>query len=303
MKFILGKKLDMTQVWQGDQVVAVTRVQAGPCTVVQSKSDDKDGYEAVQLGFGERNKKNINKPQQGHMKKLGNFRWLREFRVEGADLKPGDNITVDTFESGDKIKVTGVSKGKGFQGVVRRYGFKGQAKTHGTKDQMRMPGSAGATGPAHVFKGQKMPGRMGNDRTSIANLEVIEVDQENNILSIKGAIPGARNGLILISGEGELKIQTANDKQKDDNNVETRHASSQDTAKPDNKESEDKPVKDSKAETKEEPKDDTAETGDALSQDAVKPEDKEDTPEQIKKEVVEAKEKVDKKKADKENKG
>jgi large subunit ribosomal protein L3 len=206
MKFILGTKQEMTQVWQGDTVVAVTRIQAGPCTVVQAKTNEKDGYEAVQIGYGTRKEKNINKAQKGHNQKLGNFRWLREFRVEGADLKKGDKIAVDTFEPGDKVNVIGISKGKGFQGVVRRYGFKGQAKTHGNKDQLRMPGSIGATGPAHVFKGQKMPGRMGGEQTTVTNLEIIEIDEKNSSLLIKGAVPGARNGLILVSGDGELKL-------------------------------------------------------------------------------------------------
>jgi len=221
MKFILGKKLDMTQVWQGDEVVAVTRVQAGPCIVTQVKNEDKDGYRAVQLGYGVKKKKNIKKPQQGHLKKLDiNPRYLKEFRISDSEkgIKAGDVIGVSTFEPRDKVKVTGISKGKGFQGVVKRHGFHGQDKSHGNKDQLRMPGSIGATGPAHVFKGKKMPGRMGGDRVTEANLKIIEVDKENNILLIKGAVAGARNGLVLISGSGELKVaspqKTENRKQK-----------------------------------------------------------------------------------------
>jgi len=230
MKFIVGKKLDMSQVWQGDKVEAVTIVQADPCMVVQVKNKEKDGYEAVQIGFGEKKEKNIKKPQKGHIKKAIkqenpkagqaryragkkiNFRYLREFRLykndnKGKiDVKQGDVIDVSTFKAGDKIKVTGVSKGKGFQGVVKRHGFHGQSKTHGTKDQLRMSGSIGATGPAHVFKGQKMSGRMGGDRVTVVNLEIMDIDKENNMLLIKGAVPGARNGLVLISGEGELKV-------------------------------------------------------------------------------------------------
>jgi len=225
MKFIVGKKLDMTQVWQGDKVVAVTRVQAGPCVVAQVKTDDKDGYSSVQVGYGERKEKNIAKPQLGHLKKLEarntktqkhkntkiNLRYLREFRCGGylvKKLKIEDVIDVDSFEVGDEIQVTGISKGKGFQGVVKRHGFHGQDKTHGTKDQLRMPGSIGATGPAHVFKGQKMPGRMGGDQVTVKGLEVVEVDKENNILLVKGAVPGHRNSLVLISGEGELKVRS-----------------------------------------------------------------------------------------------
>jgi len=206
MKFIIGKKIEMTQVWQGDKVVAVTRVQAGPCVVTQVKNVEKDGYEAIQVGFGVRKEKNINKPQRGHTKGLGNFSAMREFRVEAGQVKTGDRIEVGTFTVGDGIQVSGVSKGKGFQGVVRRHGFSGSKKTHGNKDQLRMPGSAGATGPAHVFKGMRMGGRMGGDNVTTKNLEIVEVDVENNILSIKGAVPGARNGLVLISGEGELII-------------------------------------------------------------------------------------------------
>lgn len=205
MKFILGKKIEMTQVWQEDKVVAVTKVQAGPCKVVQVKTEDKDGYKAVQVGFGDKKEKNINKPQIGHTKGLGNFRYLREFRAED-EVKRGDMIDIATFGKGDIVRVTGTSKGKGFQGVVKRWGFAGQVKTHGNKDQLRMPGSIGATGPAHVFKGTRMGGRMGGKQITTTNLEVIDVDVENNILYIKGSVPGARNGLVMIKGEGELKI-------------------------------------------------------------------------------------------------
>lgn len=266
MKFILGKKLDMTQTWQGDVVIAVTRVQAGPCTVVQVKDEKKDGYRAVQVSFGEKKEKNIAKPQKGHMKKAKvNSRYLREFRFdmprnapaialppEGraggtgkerqeVELKVGDVIDVSTFEAGDKVKVTGVSKGKGFQGVVKRYGFKGQSKTHGTKDQLRMPGSIGATGPAHVFKGKKMPGRMGGDRTTVANLEIIEVDKEKNLLLIKGAIPGARNGLVLISGEGELTLSTPRDAKESPKVLKDAKETAKDEVKKAEDKKEDKP--------------------------------------------------------------
>jgi len=197
----------MTQVWQGDKAVAVTRVKAGPCQVVQVKTKDSDGYEAIQLGFEEKRKKNINKPQTGHLKGLSGLRHLREFRTEAGGLKRGQIIDVSTFAPGDNIRVTGISKGKGFQGVVRRHGFKGTKKTHGNKDQLRMPGSVGATGPAHVFKGQRMPGRMGGDQVTTTGLEVVGVDLENNLLLIKGAVPGARNGLVLVQGDGELKVR------------------------------------------------------------------------------------------------
>lgn len=228
MKFIIGKKLEMTQVWQGEKVVAVTRIQAGPCPIVQVKGLDKDGYSSVQLGFGEKKEKNIRKPQKGHLKKLKteneklkvNLRYLKEFRNNNIDLKVGDVIDVDTFAPGDTIDVIGVSKGRGFQGVVKRYHFHGHNKTHGTKDQVRMPGSIGATGPAHVFKGTRMPGRMGGERTTIKNLEIIEVDKDNNILLVKGAVPGARNGLVLIQGEGELKLKEKIEELKTEEKVE-----------------------------------------------------------------------------------
>lgn len=208
MKFILGKKIEMTQVWQGEDVVAVTKVQAGPCLIVQVKNNEKDGYEAVQVGFGKRHKKNINKPQKGHFKGLDNFQHVKEFRTESDDLKRGDTIDAGTFTPGDVIQVTSVSKGKGFQGVVRRHGFKGSKKTHGNKDQLRMPGSIGATGPAHVFKGQRMPGRMGGDQTTTKNLKIVEVNINENTILISGAVPGARNSLVLISGEGELVVKS-----------------------------------------------------------------------------------------------
>lgn len=244
MKFILGKKIEMTQVWKGDKVVAVTKVFAGPCVVTQVKDNEKDGYKAVQIGYGEKKEKNISKPQKGHLKNLGNIKNLKEFRIEDekTELKRGDKIDVSTFEVGDKIQVTGVSKGKGFQGVVKRHGFHGQNKSHGTKDQLRMPGSAGATGPARVFKGKRMPGRMGGDQVTTKNLEIIEVDKENNILLIKGAVPGARNSLVLVSGDGELKImkpskqagkQETKNKEQETNIEETKKVEEKKKQRPD----------------------------------------------------------------------
>lgn len=225
MKFILGKKIGMTQVWEGDKVVAVTKVQAGPCMVVQVKNIKKDGYSAVQLGYGFKKEKNIKKPQLGHMKGLGNFKHLKEFRIKDEKIEKGNEVKADTFNKGDRIKVTGTSIGKGFQGVVRRWGFSGQIKTHGTKDQVRMSGSIGAKGPAHVFKGTRMGGRMGGERVTVTNLEVVDVDVENNIILIKGAVPGSNNGLIEIKGEGELKVAEAV-KLKEENTVEDKKESS-----------------------------------------------------------------------------
>ncbi len=202
MKFILGKKLEMTQKFLDDgTVVPVTAILAGPCAITQVKTVAKDGYDAVQIGFGI--KKKINKPQAGHLKGLDNFRYLREVRVDELkgkeDLKHGDVIAVDAFQVGDLVKVSGNSKGKGFQGVVRRHGFSGSPATHGHKDQLRMPGSIGSTGPQRVFKGMRMGGRMGDERITVKNLKVIEIDKNKNIIFIKGAVPGARNGLVEIS--------------------------------------------------------------------------------------------------------
>lgn len=211
MKFILGKKMQMTQVWENDKVLAVTPVLAGPCVVAQVKTKETDKYSALQLAFGVRKEKNIKKPQLGHFKKAGVAPMhVREFRTEDDNnVKVGDRISVDTFAAGDVIAVTGTSKGCGFQGVVKRHGFKGGRKSHGNKDQLRMPGSVGPKGPAHIFKGMRMGGRMGNERVTIQNLSIVSVDVENNILYIKGAVPGANGGLLLIKGDGELLINTA----------------------------------------------------------------------------------------------
>jgi large subunit ribosomal protein L3 len=207
MKFILGKKMQMTQVWANDKVMAVTPVLAGPCTVTQVKTKATDTYEALQVAYGNRKEKNIKKPQLGHFKAAGvKPTKVREFRAEVKDAKVGDVITVSTFEAGDTIDVTGTSKGKGFQGVVKRHHFAGGRKSHGNKDQLRMGGSIGCKGPAHVFKNTRMPGRMGNERVTVKNLEIVKVDEENNILFIKGAVPGSINGFITIKGQGELKF-------------------------------------------------------------------------------------------------
>ncbi|MCK5319835.1 50S ribosomal protein L3 [Candidatus Parcubacteria bacterium] len=276
MKFIIGKKIEMAQVWQGETVVAVTKVEAAPCVVVQIKNIKKDGYTAVQLGFGVRKEKNIKKPQKGHFKKLGNFAKLREFRLseeESAKLKTGDMIDIGSFVSGDKIQVTSTSKGKGFQGVVKRYGFKGTKKTHGNKDQLRMPGSIGATGPAHVFKGTRMGGRMGGDRVTIKNLEVAGVDLENNILLVKGPVSGARNSLVLVSGDGDLVVKSET--------VETQNVASESEKEKESEiKNDDKNVEDKIVETQNV---------------ASEKEKNADTPEEVEKEVVEAKEKVDEK--------
>ena len=196
---------------EGDKVFGVTPVQAGPCVVTQVKTKAKDGYNALQLAYGTRQAKNINKPQLGHFKSLNILpAHVREFRTEeAANFKAGDVITVKTFKVGDIVNVTATSKGKGFQGVVKRHHFHGFRKTHGNKDQERMGGSIGPKGPAHVFKGTRMGGRMGGDRVTTTNLEIISIDEAKNILFIKGAVPGAINGLALINGQGELVVNQA----------------------------------------------------------------------------------------------
>lgn len=201
MKVILGKKLEMTQRYTEKGVAPVTVVEAGPCTVTQIK-DKKEGYQAIQIGFSERRKKN-NQSILGHLKGLINFRYLREFRGE-FDVKRGQVCTVESFKPGDRVAVTGTSKGKGFQGVVKRHGFHGSPASHGHKDQLRMPGSIGSTGPQKVFKGVRMPGRMGNDQVTTPNLEIVDVDPDHNLLYIRGAVPGGRNGLLQIVAKGDM---------------------------------------------------------------------------------------------------
>lgn len=212
MKFILGRKLSMTQVFNDDgTVVAVTKIQAGPCQITQTKSVQKDGVFAVQIGFGQARTKTMKKPQLGHLKDLENVKNLRQFKMEQKDVesvKRGDELDINMFDEGDRVSVTGVSKGKGFQGVVKRHGFHGSPASHGHKDQLRMPGSIGATGPQKVFKGTRMGGRMGGDQITVHNLEIVKIFPETNELLIKGAIPGARDGLVMLKADGELKIKT-----------------------------------------------------------------------------------------------
>jgi large subunit ribosomal protein L3 len=202
---IIGRKLGMGQVFAEDgKAEAVTAIEAGPCIVTQIKTNDKEGYNAAQLGFGE--SKRLNSPQKGHLKKLGQFEYLREFRVAGTEgIKVGDKVDVGLFKEGDLVDVSGVSKGKGFAGVVKRHHFAGGPKTHGQSDRHRAPGSIGATtSPGRVLKGKHMAGHMGNNRVTVRHLKVYKADPERNLLLVKGAVPGARNGLVLIEKlEGE----------------------------------------------------------------------------------------------------
>jgi large subunit ribosomal protein L3 len=203
---IIGKKLGMTQIYGEDgRIRVVTAVEAGPCTVVQVKTTGKEGYNAVQFGFGEA--KQIKSPQRGHLKGLGQFRYLREFRVDDIEnIKVGDKVDVSLFKEGDVVDVIGISKSKGFAGVVKRHGFAGGPKTHGQSDRHRHPGSIGSTTyPGRVWKGLRMAGRMGGERVTVRNLEVYKSDTERNLLLVKGAVPGHRNGLLLIRKAGKGK--------------------------------------------------------------------------------------------------
>jgi len=227
MNFILGKKVKMTQVFTEDgRAIPVTVVEAGPCLVVQKKTADQDGYVAVQVGWGEN--KRLPRPQRGHLRNLPPLRFLREFRVkrEGTvdldSLQQGDEIRVDTFSVGERVDVVGVSKGKGFQGVVKRHGFAGGPASHGHKDQLRMPGSIGATDPARVFKGTRMAGRMGGEQVTVKNLEIVKIDEENNLLYLRGAIPGPRGSLVKIVGQGELKIVKPSEQKAEDDTSSTQ---------------------------------------------------------------------------------
>jgi large subunit ribosomal protein L3 len=198
MKFLLGKKLGMSQMFDEEgKIIPVTVVEAGPCFVAQIKTKEKDGYEAVQLGFG--NSKNINKPKKGQIKKTGkdNLKYLKEFRTTDK-FEEGQEIKADVFQVGNVVRVSGISKGKGFAGVVKRHGFRGAPASHGTKHNLRKPGSIGATFPERVIKGKRMAGRMGSDRVSVKNLKIAMVDVENNLIAIKGALPGKNGSLVEI---------------------------------------------------------------------------------------------------------
>ena len=203
MKFILGKKLNMTQVFdEKGRVYIGTLISAAPMKVTQIKNADKDGYQSVQVGSGEKRAKTVSKAVLGHIKDLAGenkaFEYIKEFRTETADAKVGDTIDVSIFKEGDDIVVSGISKGKGFQGVVKRHGFHGGFRSHGNKSAEREPGSIGSTGPQRVFKGVRMAGRMGGERTSVKGLKIVKIDTENNQILVSGAIPGRRGTLIEV---------------------------------------------------------------------------------------------------------
>ncbi len=212
---LIGRKLGMTQVFAEDgTVVPVTVLEVGPCVVTQVKTEERDGYKAVQLGFGERKEKNVNKPLKGHMQKAlqssgrkSYFSVLREFRVEDTEpFEVGREIRVeDVFQIGERVDVTGRSKGRGFSGTIKRWGFSRGPMTHGCKN-IREPGSTGcATFPGRVIKGKKMPGHYGDERVTVLNLKIVDVRPEDNVVLVKGAVPGARNGIVLIRKTNRVK--------------------------------------------------------------------------------------------------
>ena len=200
---ILGRKVGMTQIFdESGQAIPVTVIEAGPCVVVQVKKAGQDGYDAVQVGFIDRKESKFNKPKLGHFKKASvePKRYLKELRVDVPDeISVGSVIDSSVFSAGDLVDVTGVSKGKGFAGVVKRWGFAGGRKSHGGEQDHRRPGSIGQSAqPSRVFKGQKMPGRMGNKKATVQNLQIVKADPERNLLLVKGAVPGSQNGLLVV---------------------------------------------------------------------------------------------------------
>ena len=211
MKGIIGKKVGMTQVFdeRGD-VIPVTVIEAGPCYVTQVRSEARDGYTAVQLGFGETKPRRLTRGQLGHLQRnnLPALRYLREFRMrEGEpEVEEGQQINADVFEVGDRVDVIGKSKGRGFQGTIKRHGFRRQPKTHGQSDRERAPGSIGAgSTPGRVIKGMRMAGRMGNERITMQNLEVVVVDAAKNLIAVRGSIPGTRGGIVMLKPARERR--------------------------------------------------------------------------------------------------
>jgi large subunit ribosomal protein L3 len=202
LKGLIGKKIGMTQIFDIDGVaIPVTLIEAGPCFVTQVRTAANDGYSAVQLGYEEVKPKRLTGGELGHLKRnsLPPLRFLREFRVKDPQVKEGEQVTVNLFAAGEKVDVIGTSKGKGFQGGVKRYHFKGGPKTHGQSDRERAPGSRGSgTTPGRVYKGARGPGHMGDDRVTAQGLKVVLVDTDRNLIGVKGAVPGARGGLVLI---------------------------------------------------------------------------------------------------------
>jgi large subunit ribosomal protein L3 len=211
VKGILGRKVGMTQIFQTDgTVVPVTVVEAGPCYVTQVRDPERDGYRAVQLGYGDAKAKHLTKGQMGHLARAGvpHLRHLREIRTREDEVyELGQRIRADIFAPGERVDIQGHSKGKGFAGVVKRHKFAGGPRTHGQSDRERAPGSIGACAtPGKVWKGQKMPGQMGNKTTTVQNLEVVLVDPERNLLAVRGSVPGPKGALVLIKGARKQRV-------------------------------------------------------------------------------------------------
>ena len=201
-KGIIGKKLGMTQIFdEKGNVIPVTLIEAGPCVVAQKKTVENDGYNAVQLAFEDMKKKNVNKAQLGHFEKAGITpkRHLKEFRLEDcSSYEAGSVVTVDTFAEGEKVDITGITKGRGYTGCVKRWGHHILRMTHGTGPIHRQPGSMGVIDPARIFKNKKMPGQYGNEQVTILNLVAVKIDAEKNLIAVKGAVPGAKGGIVFI---------------------------------------------------------------------------------------------------------
>ena len=202
-KAIIGKKIGMTQIFDADgKVIPVTVIEAGPCTVVQKKTEEKDGYNAVQLGYGDVAERKLTKPELGHLKKAGDARkkTLKEFKLaKAAEMNVGDEVKVDVFAEGDRVDVTGISKGHGYQGVIKRHGASRLKETHGTGPVHRHAGSMGSgTDPARIFKGKIGAGQMGNEQVTVLNLDVVKVDTELGLIAVRGAIPGPKGGVVFV---------------------------------------------------------------------------------------------------------
>jgi len=200
MKGILARKLGMTQIFEDRKIVPMTVLKAGPCKVVQKKTPEKDGYTAVQIGFEPAKEKRINKPLKGHFSKVGEyFKYLKEIRDFEKEI--GEEITVEIFQKGEKVDVQGISKGKGFQGVMKRHGMAGGKDSHGSMSHRRIGAIGNRLTPQRVFKGHRMPGRMGRETVTVKNLEVVFVNKERNLIGLKGAVPGPKGSVVVIRGE------------------------------------------------------------------------------------------------------
>ena len=200
-KGIIGKKLGMTQIFdEKGNVIPVTLIEAGPCAVAQKKTVETDGYNALQLAYGDKKEKLVNRAQAGHFKKAGISakRYLKEFRLEDCSANVGDVITVDTFAAGEKVDITGITKGRGYTGAIKRWNLHMLGKTHGIGPIHRQSGSMGVIDPARIFKNKKMAGQYGNEQVTVLNLVVVKIDTEKNLIAVKGAVPGAKGGIVFI---------------------------------------------------------------------------------------------------------